>query len=63
MGNTSQLDYEAVQQAYQDVHDKEGTVHSLPFATGGMTAAGMTAGPPLMESEEFTESADQPAGI
>lgn len=33
MGNTSQMDYEAVQRAYQDVHDKEGTVRTVPFTT------------------------------
>ncbi|XP_067947622.1 centrosomal protein of 162 kDa-like [Watersipora subatra] len=32
MGNTSQLEYEAVQQAYQEVHDKEGT-QTIPFTS------------------------------
>jgi len=33
MGNTSQLDYEAVHQAYQEVHDRKHTTDTIPFAT------------------------------
>ena len=56
MGNTSQLDYDAVQQAYQEVHDKEGTAKSLiPFANqvGGATTGSAN------QSEDFTEETDE----
>ena len=56
MGNTSQLDYDAVQQAYQEVHDKEGTAKSLiPFANQGGGATTLSAN----QSEDFTEETDE----
>ena len=50
MGNTSQLDYDAVQQAYQEVHDKEGTTHTLPFAN-------------TVTAPDETEETDQQDGL
>ena len=56
MGNTSQLDYDAVQQAYQEVHDKEDTAKSLiPFANQGGRATTLSAN----QSEDFTEETDE----
>ena len=42
MGNTSQMDYEAVQQAYRDVHDKEGTAHSIPVTNQNLALTNET---------------------
>lgn len=47
MGNTSQLDFDAVQMAYQEAHDIQGTAHTLPFTNQR---------PPL--SEEFTDTSN-----